>query len=199
MANWRQRQLQEVALRASRKSTDPTRHKVFFSYHVDDADEVEELLDDYGHVCIPTVVGVTKDDDFVDSDDTDYIMDRIREVYLADTTVTVVLVGQCIWARRFVDWEVYASLREYKSYKRSGLIAITLPSVSSVSGRKPPARVQDNILGDDGDEGYARWYKYPSSASGLRSCIETGFTYRSERAHLIVNSRSRRKNNASCP
>ncbi len=196
MANWRQRQLQEVALRAAARSKDPTRHKVFFSYHVDDADEVEELIDDYGHVCIPTVVGVTSDDDFVDSDDTDYIMDRIREEYLADTTVTAVLVGQCTWARRFVDWEIYASLREYKGYKRSGLIAITLPSVADLSGRKPPARVEDNI---DGDDGYARWYKYPSSAETLRSCVETGFRYRTERTHLIDNSRARRKNNSSCP
>lgn len=195
MANLRQRQLQAVATRAAQKSTDPTRHKVFFSYHVDDADEIEQLLDDYGHVCIPTVVGVTSDDDFVVSDDTDYIMDRIREEYLAETTVTAVMVGECTWARRFVDWEVYASLREYKSYKRSGLIAITLPSVSNMKGRKPPARVEDNI---DGDDGYSRWYKYPSSASSLRSIIETGFSYRTERAHLIDNSRSRRKNNSTC-
>lgn len=199
MANWRQRQIQEVALRASRKSNDPTRHKVFFSYHVDDADEVEEFIEDFGHICIPTVVGVTSEDDFVDSDDVDYIMDRIREEYLADTTVTCVLVGACTWARKFVDWEIYASLREYKGYKRSGLMAVTLSSISNLSGRKPPARVDDNILGDDNDEGYARWWKYPSAASQLQGYIDTAFRYRTERAHLIDSSRSRRKSNASCP
>jgi hypothetical protein len=198
MANWRQREIQKVALSAAARSQDPTRHKVFFSYHVDDADEVEEFIDEFGHVCIPTVVGVTSEDDFVDSDDLDYIMLRIREKYLADTTVTVVLVGQCTWARKFVDWEIYASLRQYTSYKRSGLMAITLSSISNLSGRTPPARVSDNVLGVDGDEGYARWWKYPSSADKLQEYIDIAFGYRSERAHLIDNSRSRRQKNAEC-
>jgi hypothetical protein len=54
---------------------------------VADTDEVERFLADMGHVMIPTVVGVTAEDDFVESEDTDYIMKRIRETYLGDTTV----------------------------------------------------------------------------------------------------------------
>lgn len=198
MANRRQRQIQEVALRAAKKSDDPTRHKVFFSYHVDDSDEVEEFIEQFGHVCIPTVVGVTSDDDFVDSDDVDYIMDRIREEYLSDTTVTAVLIGRCTWARKFVDWEIYASLREYKAYKRSGLMAVTLDSVSNYSGRKLPRRLDDNISGDNHAAGYARWWKYPSSAATLRDHIDTAFSYRTTRAHLIDNSRDRRTYNSAC-
>ncbi|WP_372493341.1 TIR domain-containing protein [Janibacter melonis] len=38
-------------------------------------------------------------------------MDRIRTKYLGDSSVTIVLVGSCTWARRYVDWEVYSSLR----------------------------------------------------------------------------------------
>ena len=34
----------------------------------------------------------------------------IREEYLADTTVTVVLIGVETWQRKHVDWEIGASL-----------------------------------------------------------------------------------------
>ncbi len=165
------------------------------SYHVADQDEVETFIDDFGSVFIPTVVGVTEDDDFVDSDDTDYIMDRIREEHLGNTTVTIVLIGECTWSRRFVDWEIYSSLREYKDYGVSGLMGITLPSMADDPRRQLPPRLVDNV---DGDRGYARWWKYPSTSASLRTCIETAFKARTSKAHLIDNSRSRKKYNSAC-
>ncbi len=187
--------LQRLAESAARKSSDPTRHKCFVSYHVDDEDEVATFVEDFGTVFIPTVIGVTEDDDFVDSDDTDYIMDRIREKYLSDSTVTIVLVGACTWARRFVDWEIYSSLREYKDYGISGLMGITLPSVATDPDRQLPPRLADNV---DGDKGYARWRKYPSSAASLRGFIQEAFEARESKTHLIDNSRPRKKYNSSC-
>jgi hypothetical protein len=187
--------LLRLAESAARKSNDPTRHKCFVSYHVDDEDEVATFIEDFGTVFIPTVIGVTEDDDFVDSDDTDYIMDRIREEYLGNTTVTIVLVGACTWSRRFVDWEIYSSLREYKDYGISGLMGITLSSVANDSGKQLPPRLDDNV---DGDKGYARWWKYPSSAASLRSCIDIAFNARKSKTHLIDNSRARKKYNSSC-
>lgn len=184
-----------AAVAAELKSEDPTRHKCFLSYHADDVDEVVAFLDSFGHVFIPRVIGASDEDDFISSEDTDYVMDCIRETHLRDSTVTIVLIGRCTWARRYVDWEVYSSLRNDKKNRRSGLMAITLPSVSSYSERSLPARVDDNF---DGSDGYARWWKYPSSAEVLASRIETAFTERTTRADLIDNSRSRRQRNASC-
>jgi Thoeris protein ThsB, TIR-like domain len=187
--------LLRLAESAARKSSDPTRHKCVVSYHMDDDDEVATFIEDFGTVFIPTVIGVTEDDDFVDSDDTDYIMDRIREEYLGNTTVTIVLVGACTWSRRFVDWEIYSSLRDYKNYGISGLMGITLPSVSNDSDRQLPPRLEDNV---DGEKGYARWWRYPSSAASLRSCIEIAFNARKSKTHLIDNSRDRKKYNSAC-
>jgi hypothetical protein len=181
---------------ALRKSDDPTRHKCFVSYHADDADEVANFIDAYGHVFIPRVIGVSDEDDFIDSADTDYVMDRIREKYLTDSTVTIVMVGCCTWARRYVDWEVFSSLRNDRNNRRSGLVAITLPSAADYVSKKLPDRVADNW---DGEDGYARWWKYPSSAELVRSRIETAFTERTTRAHLIDNSRARKLYNSSCP
>lgn len=185
-----------AASTAELKSDDPARHKCFVSYHVGDADEVVAFLDSFGHVFIPRVIGVSDEDDFIDSADNDYVMDSIREQYLTDSSVTIVLVGQCTWARRYVDWEVYSSLRNDKKNRRNGLMAITLPSVSGDPARQLPARVADNF---DSSDGYARWWKYPTSADGLQGNIETAFQERISRAHLIDNSRTRRMRNGTCP
>ena len=88
--------LQLVAETASaRKAADSTRHKCFISYHVDDMDEVESFLDTLGSEFIPRSVGVTQEDDFVDRVNDDYIKRTIREKYLTDSTVTIVLLGRC--------------------------------------------------------------------------------------------------------
>src|SRR5690348_3756860 len=60
-----------AAERAVAKSQDPTRRKCFLSYHRDDTDEVEAFIDSFGGVFIPRVIGVTDEDDFIDSTDTD--------------------------------------------------------------------------------------------------------------------------------
>ena len=174
---------------------DPTRHKCFVSYHAADSDEVTDFVEDFGDVFIPRVIGVSEEDDFIDSDDTDYVMDRIRDKYLRDSTVTIVLIGQCTWARRFVDWEVNSSLRNDKLNRRNGLMAITLLSRADKS-RQLPARVDDNV---DGNKLYARWWKYPTSESSLRDWIEQAFDARTTKVHLINNTRDRRLRNASCP
>ena len=187
--------LQRLAESAARKSSDPARHKCFVSYHVDDEDEVAAFIEEFGTAFIPTVIGVTEDDDFVDSDDTEYIMDRIREKYLSDSTVTIVLVGRCTWARRFVDWEIYASLRPYKDWGISGLMGITLPSVANDPQRQLPPRLADNV---NDDKGYARWWKYPSSSASLRGLIQEAFDARTSKDHLIDNSRARKKYSSQC-
>ncbi len=88
------------------------RHKCFISYHKDDQTAVDEFCDQFEGSFIRR--GIAMEDDIIDSDDTDYVMRRIRELYLQDSTVTVVLIGRCTWARRFVDWEVQSSLQRPK-------------------------------------------------------------------------------------
>jgi hypothetical protein len=180
------------------KSADPTKHKCFVSRHHANDEEVANFLENFGHVFIPRAVGVSDLSEVIDSDDTDYVMDQIREKCLTDSTVTIVLVGTCTWARKYVDWEVCSTLRNDKNNKRSGLIAITLPSVSNYEGRKLPARVADNVLGDNQADGYARWKKYPTNAESLRVWIEDAFNARQTRAHLIDNTRVRKANNSDC-
>ena len=179
-----------------------TRRKCFISYHHADEAEVQEFIEDFDHdrdVLIARGIGASMTGDIINSESSDYIMSRIREKYLRDTTVTIVLIGQCTWARKFVDWEVAASLRNTAAYSRNGLLAITLPPVASVAGRQVPGRVSDNIAGVDGDEGYARWWKYPTGAAGLANMIETAYDYRTSRSGLALNTRALRSRNSTCP
>jgi uncharacterized protein (UPF0371 family) len=197
MSHDSQRRLQQIAEAAARKKLDTTRHKCVISYHAEDTDEVVAFLANFGTEFIAKTIGVTDEDDFIDSDDTDYIMDQIRTKYLGNSSVTIVLVGKCTWARRYVDWEVYSSLRNSKYSKVNGLLAIALPSVSG--GATLQARVSDNVVRSNGnDMGYARWNTYPTSALSMRSLINDAYAARTERADLIVNTRARRLQSAPC-
>lgn len=175
-----------------------TRHKCFLSYHREDADEVADFVTAFGEALIPKVIGVTEDDPLIASTNTDYIMDTIREKYLTDSTVTIVLLGACTWSRRFVDWEVYSSLRRGKVNRLNGLMAVNLPSISTSDASKLPPRVMDNLPRPGSEDRYARWYKYPTSVSGLKSNIEDAFNARSSRQPLIDNTRARKINSSPC-
>ena len=59
---------------------------------------------------------------------TDAIRNKIRDDYIRDATVTVVLIGRCTWQRKHVDWEIGGSLRRTKTNPRCGLLGILLPN-----------------------------------------------------------------------
>jgi MTH538 TIR-like domain (DUF1863) len=177
------------------KAEQAVRHKCFVSYHHDDTIEAKAFIEAFEKAFIPRVLGVSDEDDFIDSTDTDYVMDQIREKYLTDSTVTIVLVGKCTWARRYIDWEVFSTLRNDKNNRRSGLMAITLPSVATYEARELPPRIDDNVADQ---QGYARWRKYPSTTSGLQKFIDEAFDARATKAHLIDNTRERKINNSRC-
>ncbi|WP_069364320.1 TIR domain-containing protein [Salisediminibacterium beveridgei] len=173
------------------------RHRVFVSYHHEDQEEVDNFLSTFGNernVFTHRAVG-TMSDDIINSDNTEYVMSQIRKKYLKDSTVTIVLIGKCTWARRYVDWEIKTSLRR-GSFTPNGLIGILLPSMNNTA--TPPQRLKENLLGDDANEGYARWYTYPKRKDSLKNWIEDAFQARSTRPDLIANSASMFKYNRSC-
>lgn len=183
---------------ATAASSNPTRHKCFISYHHEDENKVGDFIERFNDVLIAKVLGVSDDDDFIDSDDTDYVMRRIRELYLTDSTITIVMVGKCTWARRYVDWEIASTLRNDDKNKRSGLLGITLPSAAIYSGKKAPERLDDNLPNGPKD-GYARWNGYPTGNQELRNWLQDAFNARDSRSHLIDNTAALFKNNRSCP
>src|SRR5262249_35215265 len=106
-------------------------------------------------------------------------------------SVTIVMIGRCTWARRYVGWEIQSSLRQGLTVPPpNGLLGIVLPSAGQTP--VPPSRLQANI-----ESGYAQWYWYPQDAGSLSNMIETAFQART-RTHQIVNPRDRFYNNRMC-
>lgn len=175
----------------------PTKRKVFISHHKRDRVEVDNFIRQFAkieNVFIPYVLGANDNDEFVNSNDTAYVMSRIRAKYLQDTTVTIVLVGSCTHSRRYVDWELKSSLRQGE-YTPNGVMGIILPSQGNNCWMPP--RLEANWTKDH-INCYSRYWIYPRSASELRTWIEDAYQARTTRAHLIQNSQEMMKNNRCC-
>ncbi len=163
------------------------RHKCFISCHAADRKAVDNFCEEFTGSFIRR--GIEIEEDIIDSTNTDYVMRRIRKLYLQDSTVTLVLIGKCTWARRFVDWEVQASLRQPKDAYPNGLLAVQLwESYATL-----PDRVKLNV-----DSGYAKFYKYPKSSSALSNIIDTAWNARFGKSNLITNPQDRFSYNRSC-
>jgi len=167
-----------------------TKHKVFISYHHNDQKEVEDFIkkfEDENNVFIYRALGIGMNQDIIDSNDTDYVMRRIRELYLKDSTVTIVMIGKCTWTRRYVDWELQSSLQNGETVIPNGLLGIKLHSYNN-SGY--PDRLNKNLKKNNDDiDCYARVINYPENKDILKFYIEDAFLARSKRENLIVNPR----------
>lgn len=172
----------------------PPRRKVFISYHHADEDEVaafRAFYQDVAQCFISRGINAGMPGDVIDSGDPEYVMGRIRTLHLQDSTVTVVMIGNETCARRFVDWELQASLRQPANGLPNDVLGIKL---SSYRDTGYPQRLNYNLLPPDRTEDidcYARAYKMPSCAGDLTRWIEDAFAARSSRPHLIVNPRDR--------
>ena len=104
------------------------KRKVFISYH--DTDEDRSFKDRL--VQKGRDVFVDKSVDTGDIDDTNLkvatIRQKIRDDYIRDATVTIVLIGPRTWQRKHVDWEIGGSLRKTKKNSRCGLLGVVLPN-----------------------------------------------------------------------
>lgn len=77
-------------------------------------------------------------DEPIESDDEDYIMRRIRQDYLAESTVTIHLIGlygaetRGWHEQRFIKRELQASLYNGSGNSRSGILGVVLPEAHSL-------------------------------------------------------------------
>lgn len=74
----------------------------------------------------------------IDSEDEDYIMRKIREDYLSDSTVTIFIIGlhsneNLGWnEQRYIKRELQASLYNGEGNTRSGILGVVLPEMYDV-------------------------------------------------------------------
>lgn len=184
-------------------ATSAVRRKIFISYHKADSEEVNLFLRTFAipsGTFLARGIGSGMAGDIVNSTNTEYVMSRIRALYLGDSTVTIVMLGNCTWSRRYVDWELQSSLRSGETVTPNGVLGVKLPSYNS---GPYPDRLNSNLLSEGHKRAgktdcYARAIAWPSSADELRNSIEDAFRARTQRAHLINNPRERFQNNRDC-
>jgi hypothetical protein len=175
----------------------PIRRKCFISYHHADQAHVERFertFDEYHNVFIARRLGQMPSD-IIDSNNTDYVMSKIRSDYIQDSTVTIVLMGGCTWARRYVDWEIQSSLRSGETTNPNGLLGIKLPTFTQF-----PNRFDINLThsGDTPGRAYAGWIDYPTSLDMLINAIEWAYDRRTTHSAWIKNPRDRMTYNREC-
>ena len=104
-------------------------HKVFISYHHQNDQWYKEYLANFGKL-YSIFIDESVDTGGISDDLTDErIREKIRDEYLRDSTVTIVLVGTETKRRKHVDWEIYSSMYDGPVNKKSGVLVLTLPTV----------------------------------------------------------------------
>jgi len=142
----------------------PTKRGVFVSYHHDgDQTYYDTFSDTFNDTY--EVIRDNSVDRKIDSEDPEYVMRRIREEYIAGTSCTIVLCGAMTPLRKYVDWEIKASLD-----KQHGLIGVNLPTNPPDSQNRATV---PNRLYDNWQSGYALWVQWNElSANNMRIWIE---------------------------
>lgn len=157
-----------------------TKHKLFISYyHKEDniyREEFERLFEDlFINKCV-------KLGDINEDLSTEYVKRLIRENYISDSTVVLVLIGPNTYRRKHVDWEIYAGL-----YKYGGLMGLILPTYRGYNNNKYfeediPPRLNDNLKSQ-----YASIYPWTENRVYMKRWIDSVFENKNR--NLIDNSR----------
>ena len=104
------------------------KHKVFISYYHDDdqyyKDEMESWNDIYD-LFVDFSVNDGDIDDAYMSDEA--IRVKIRNEYIKDATVLVLLCGPNTKHRKFIDWELHAAMYNTEKNPKMGILVINLP------------------------------------------------------------------------
>ncbi|HBH48990.1 MAG TPA: molecular chaperone Tir [Bacteroidales bacterium] len=105
-------------------------HKCFITFKTEDAAYKKYILEELDVDMIDKSLNEP-----INSDDEDYILNKIRKEYLSDSTVTICLIGtrsseNLGWnEQRFIKRELQASLYNGQGNTKSGILGIVLPDM----------------------------------------------------------------------
>ena len=145
-----------------------TKHKVFISYHHDNDQWAKERLLELNSKYDIFIDGSVDIGDISDDLSDEEIREKIRDEYLRDTTITILLVGTETKNRKHIDWELYSSMYDGKKNKKSGILIIQLPStnpqyITAAHGdeeKRNLYRSVTNWISIDSRDEYERRYPY---------------------------------------
>jgi hypothetical protein len=108
-------------------------HRVFISHKREDKAYKNYILNNLGIDMIDKSLNEP-----IDSDDEDYVMRKIREDYLSDSTVTIFLIGKHSSEnlgeeeQLYIKRELQASLYNSKANSKNGILGIVLPDMYDI-------------------------------------------------------------------
>lgn len=170
--------------------TQLTRHRVFVSYHHGgDQSHYNAFVHHFHHTY--EVIQDRSLRDAVQSDNSDYVMQRIRSDYITGTSCTIVLCGMETPWRKFVDWEIKATLDS-----EHGLIGINLPTnrAGSNGNVTVPDRLYANI-----QSGYAIWTNWETIVADTTTLPTMIAKAKASSSSLIRNPREMLSRNLTPP
>jgi hypothetical protein len=140
------------------------KRKVFISYHHRNDQKYFELFKKHFSARFDVFYDNSLER-VIESDSAQYISRKIKEDYIFGSSVTIVLCGSETFKRKYIDWEIHATL----DYKHA-LIGLALPSLSILQQNltgSVPDRLYDNII-----SGYAKWLPIYPNLNDLSISIE---------------------------
>ena len=113
------------------------RHKVFISYYHEDDQKYKEYLIEKKYFDFQKCVWEkifedcsVRDGDIDDTNLTDeQIRRKIRDEYIKDATVLILLCGKNTKKRKHIDWEIHAAMYDSEVNPQMGIIVINLPEI----------------------------------------------------------------------
>lgn len=111
-------------------SEEEVKHKCFISFKMEDEEYKRIIQEDLDINMIDKSLNKA-----IESEDEDYIMRKIREDYLSDSTVTICLLGSksaenCVEEdQTYIKRELQASLYNGEGNTRNGILGIVLPEI----------------------------------------------------------------------
>ncbi len=108
---------------------------------------------------------------------TETIRQQIRDNFIAEATVTVVLIGPETWKRKHVDWEISSSIKNTQKNPRCGLIGIMLPTYPHYNNDENtffPYTIPPRLFYNH-QTGFAHIYPWTENTNTIQAWINAAF------------------------
>ena len=141
------------------------RHRVFISYYHHDDQRYKDYLIKMQEFNIETMQMQSIFEDFSvhenEIDDTGLSSEQIRciirDEYIKDATVLILLCGENTKKRKHIDWELHAAMYDSPANRQMGIIVINLPTINQ--GIRASSEEEKPLLSD-----FGQWYSIDNRA-----------------------------------
>lgn len=141
------------------------RHRVFISYYHHDDQRYKDYLIKMQEFNIETMQMQSIFEDFSvhekEIDDaglsSEQIRCIIRDEYIKDATVLILLCGENTKKRKHIDWELHAAMYDSPANRQMGIIVVNLPTIKQ--GIRASSEEEKPLLSD-----FGQWYSIDNRA-----------------------------------